>query len=184
MGALIRWSISKFGYDFGRGLVHIFLVVFLQQLAGGSLTDAGLILAMLMGIQAVLVCPFGWLSDKIGRRGLLLIGGVMDSIVLYMLSTVTKFADVYLVIILLAVGGAIRAGALAPFEMDLSGKKRLGTKLSSVMLVSDLAMILAAAAGGYVLDAFGFSQMFVIAAILMFVFNLGIFFVKPGGGGK
>jgi len=184
MGAIARWSISKFGYDFGGNLTRPFLIIFIQQLAGGSLIDAGMILALIMGLQSVLSALFGWLSDKIGRRGLMLAGGFIDSYVYYLLSTITSFQQLYLIVVITSLGGAMRSGALAPFEMGMSEGKMLGTKLSAIMLVSDLAVVSAAVIGGLLLDWYGFRQIFFFAAIVMFVFNIGILFVKPEGEGK
>ncbi|MCY1309586.1 multidrug resistance protein [compost metagenome] len=110
--------------------------------------------------------PVGWLSDRVGRTGLLCMGMAL----LIVADLLLAFADsVPLVLLGVAIWGlhmGFSQGLLATLVADSAPEALKGTAFGVFNLVSGVAMLLASVLAGWLWHSFGASATFLVGAAL------------------
>lgn len=165
--ALVAMIAARFLFLLGVYVVGRFLVLFMAERLGLGADDAaaqaGVAFAVLAGITVVASVPAGWLSDHVGRRPLLLLGGAIAAAGVALLTTAATSAEILLYGSLMAIGSAAFGSASWALLGDLVAGPAAGRLLGLANLGTAGA---AAAAGvfGILIDARGFGPAFAIAA--------------------
>jgi MFS family permease len=150
------------------GLRIALVPLFVVEVLGRSPTTAGLALAVFAIGNASAVFPSGFLSDRIGRRILLIIGLFVAG-----LATATLGAASSLVLML---AGAFIAGAAsgiysAPQQAavaDIIGSKaRAGTAVATFQMMSDLGAIVGSFAVGLIAQQVSYFWSFVVTGAIL-----------------
>jgi MFS transporter, ACDE family, multidrug resistance protein len=151
-------------------LVPLFVVDVLGRGAG----MAGLALATFAIGNVSAVIPSGYLSDRVGRR-LLLIVGLSVSAVATVLVGFTSSLPVFLAAAY--VTGAATGMFISPQQAavaDIVGSKaRGGTAVATFQMMSDFGAILGSLAVGYIAQHLSFSMAFVISGVILLVAAVG-----------
>ena len=156
----------------GLFMVLPVLALYQHQYAGASPLLLGLALGIYGLTQAVLQIPLGLLSDKIGRRPVIVAGLLM----FVLGSLVAAMADT---MIGLVIGRALQGmGAIASTLMamvtDLTSEEKRTVAMASIGASIGLSFILAMIVGPLVAAAMGLSGIFWLTALLGVV-GIGIF---------
>ena len=143
----------------------------------------GILLAAYAVAKAVLSYPMGILSDKIGRKAPIFIGGLGMAYIVYRLISASTVTDLYLLIPITAIFSTLGGSASQALDHELteSGEKQ-GTKLSSLRLVDQLAGMAAILAAGVIIQGRGFPFLFKIIIILQLAYAFTVFIVDTKGG--
>ena len=151
-------------------LVPLFVVDVLGRGAG----MAGLALATFAIGNVSAVIPSGYLSDRVGRR-LLLIVGLMVSAVATALVGFTSSLPVFLAAAY--VTGAATGMFISPQQAavaDIVGSKaRGGTAVATFQMMSDFGAILGSLAVGYIAQHLSFNMAFVISGVILLAAGIG-----------
>ena len=151
-------------------LVPLFVVDVLGRGAG----MAGLALATFAIGNVSAVIPSGYLSDRVGRR-LLLIVGLGVSAVATVLVGFTTSLPVFLAAAY--VTGAATGMFISPQQAavaDIVGSKaRGGTAVATFQMMSDFGAILGSLAVGYIAQHLSFSMAFVISGVMLLAAAVG-----------
>jgi predicted MFS family arabinose efflux permease len=164
---------SLYGFRMlGLFMVLPVLALYQHQYAGASPLLLGLALGIYGLTQAVLQIPLGLLSDKIGRRPVIVAGLLM----FVLGSLVAAMADT---MIGLVIGRALQGmGAIASTLMamvtDLTSEEKRTVAMASIGASIGLSFILAMIVGPLVAAAMGLSGIFWLTALLG-VAGIGIF---------
>ncbi len=156
----------------GGGMVGTVRVLFVRH-QGGSL---GIISAMTAAfLVANFVCqyPWGWLSDRWGRRTVLVIGLVLQSVVGFLYITVN---DPVLFVVLRVFEGAAAASSLPVARAaiaDMVPDELRGRAYGIFAAFLNMGFLFGPAAGG-LLAVVGYAWVFVIAGILRFAGAAGV----------
>ncbi|MDH5628777.1 MAG: MFS transporter [Gammaproteobacteria bacterium] len=157
-------------------LLPIFSVIG-QQLQGYTPALIGLAIGAYGLTQAVFQIPFGWLSDKYGRKPIILMG-----LSLFVIgSLVAAFSDhIYGVIVgrFLQGGGAI-ASAVMALAADLSRDEQRTKIMASIGMSIGIAFTLAMVLGPVMTVWFGLKGIFISTAVLACVAMGIVQFVTP-----
>lgn len=148
-----------------------------SELIGYTPTLIGFAIGAYGLTQAIFQIPFGWLSDKLGRKPIILFGLVLFAIG----SLVAAFSDhIYGVIIgrLLQGCGAI-ASAIMALAADLSRDEQRTKIMASIGMSIGLAFALAMVAGPVLTSWLGLKGIFILIAILTVLAMLVIYFITP-----
>ena len=146
----------------------IIMPVFARRIGelGGTVSDLGWMAMAFALAHAVLSPVLGSLSDRIGRRPLVLLGlaGFSLSNLLYLLAPTTGWF-----IAARAVAGVLTAG-LYPAAMgavdDLSSSEERGSNVGLVMAGYGIGFVVGPVLGGVLFDLWGFAAPFVASGIL------------------
>lgn len=148
-----------------------------EQLAGFSPLWIGLAIGAYGLTQAILQIPFGWLSDKIGRHRVMLLG-----LALFVLgSVVAALAEsVYLVTLgrVLQGAGAI-SGAVLALAADLTREEQRPKVMAIIGATIGLSFALAMVLGPLLAKLAGLSGVFWFTAVMAVAAMLLVAFVVP-----
>ncbi len=134
--------------------------------------------ALMLGICALLVGP---LSDKIGRRKILLFGSFFMSLFLLMHSMANTFLSLLLLRAASGMAGGVLSGAAVAYVGDYFPYEKRGWANGWVMSGIALGQIIGIPLGTFLAEELGFKFPFVIFGVVMFLnfFLILIFVPQP-----
>jgi MFS family permease len=167
--------LSNFATGWSAFGLRIALVpLFISDVMGGSVGVIGWVLAGFAGGNALAVVPSGYLSDRMGRRTLLIVGlatfGVA-TVWLGLVSSVPAF------MVAAFVSGATTGIFMSPLQAavaDVLGREaRAGLPVAAVQMVTDLGAIVGSLAVGWVAEQLNFGWGFFISGIVLLIAAVG-----------
>ncbi|WP_369828262.1 MFS transporter [Mycobacterium sp. E1214] len=156
------------------GLRVALVPLFLSDVMGRSVGVIGVALAAFAAGNALAVIPSGYLSDRMGRRMLLIVGLATSGV-----ATVALGATSSLVAFMVAaaISGATTGIFMSPMQAavaDILGSEaRAGIPVAAVQMLSDLGAIVGSVTVGWVAERFGFGWAFAISGLVLLVAALG-----------
>jgi len=157
----------------GLSIVQIGLPSFVESL-GGSLTSYGIIIGIFSVTQSILQYPYAAISDKLGRRRVVLFG-----MFVYLLGTFLCFTaqDVIQLTIYRAIQGAgAYTSILQAVIGDIYKKDQHSKGMGYYSLYMNVGFFLGFIIGGFVASFFGFRSIFLISGFLIIFSIVFIFF--------
>jgi MFS family permease len=111
-------------------------------------------------VLAIGIIPVGMLSDRLGRRQFLVAGLILSTIAPLLYPLARDMASLYLVGILLGLGGCLFVPTALAIITDLSRQGEHGKAMGWYTASSQLGLMAGPVAGGYIMQQFGFSVAF------------------------
>jgi len=142
------------------------IVPLLAVSLGADPVQAGLINATFMVTAALLSIPAGLVSDRVGRRPLLLGGMAVMAVSSLLLSRSQGLGQMAVVYLLFGAGLATFSPALMSYVADVTPAERLGHAYGRYTMALYCGMTLGPAAGGYAAAVSGLHQVFVLVGCL------------------
>lgn len=158
----------------GMSIVQIGLPSFVESL-GGSLTSYGIIIGIFSVTQSILQYPYAAVSDKLGRRKVVLFG-----MLIYLLGTFLCFTaqDIIQLAIYRAIQGAgAYTSILQAIIGDIYQKDQHSKGMGYYSLYMNVGFFLGFIIGGFFASFFGFRSIFLISGFLICFSIVFIFFV-------
>jgi ACDE family multidrug resistance protein len=152
------------------GLRMAVVPLFISDVLGRGPRMIGLTLALFAVGNVAVVLPSGYLSDRIGRR-LLLIGGLLASGVATIALGATSSVSLFLVAACAAgaASGVFASPQQAAIADILGNTARAGTAVAAFQMMADLGAIVGAMAVAQIAEHFGFGWGFTISGLIMMV---------------
>lgn len=159
-------------YDFissiNSGMVFPFLIIFLREIAGGRLFDAAIFLALYTALSSLFSPLFGWVSDRTGRRGWVILASLGSMATFYWVSSVTHLSQLYPLIALFSLISGM-SSVQSSMSQDLTEGKMQGSKLNALSIVLSIGTIIGTYLGGNIIEMYGFPVVFLMASFLCLV---------------
>ena len=146
---------------------------------GATTVDVGMINSSFLLMAGVLSLPLGILSDRLGRKLLILSGLLVASLTSLLLCVSTTPFQLMAVYVLFGIGLAAFAPTMMSFVADFSPATHLGRSYGWYTLAVYAGMSMGPAAGGFTAQWLGFPPVFVVSGILTFSVFLTAFFFLP-----
>jgi MFS family permease len=118
----------------------------------------------------------GYISDKVGRRLIILVGLLLGGGVSWVIPFTSNYFWVILVLCLFGIGMAMVVSSTAAHVSDLSKKEDFGTAIGTLSTIMDIGQTIGPILSGYVLVAFSYGGVFLMVSIVLLVSAL-IFFI-------
>jgi MFS family permease len=170
-------AIALFLWGFGEGMFFNFVPIYLDNQFFVSKYQIGLILGAFGFFMAITHIPAGRLSDRVGRRPLLMIAWVMG-----LISTAIMGFALTLPLFLVGLFGygltAFVSSPLSSYVTAARGKWPVGTVLSLTTATFGLGMALGPVTGGWIGDHYGMRISFLVAAAVFVISNGFMFFTE------
>lgn len=159
---------------FTLGNTSDFFAILRAQNLGNSLIYVALILVMFNAIYTAVSTPAGILSDKLGRRGLLIIGWLIYAAVYAGFAVANASWVVWLLFAVYGVYYGIIEGVSRAFVADLVPAERRGTAYGWYNGVLSIALLPASLIAGWLWSAVSPASTFYFAALMAFLAAIGI----------
>lgn len=127
---------------------------------GISISDTGFIVSLYSYALAIGIIPVGMLSDRLGRRQFLVAGLIISAGAPFLYPLAKDVGSLYLVGILLGLGGALFMPTALATIADLSRQGEHGKAMGWYTASSQLGLMTGPLAGGYIVQHFGFTAAF------------------------
>jgi len=168
---------------FGLRLLGMFVIlpvfaIYAETLPGGqSLTLVGIAIGAYGLTQALLQIPFGWWSDRFGRKRMIYIGLVIFAIGSFIAAAAP---DIYGVILgrILQGAGAISAAVIA-LTADLTREEHRTKAMALIGSTIGVAFAVSLAASPWLNDIIGVPGIFALTGVLAFAAMLVVWRVVP-----
>lgn len=160
------------------GMIYSIFALFIQDL-GATRAETGLVFS-LGSLSAAIAGPlFGKLSDRIGRKPILLISMIVFSATFILYSQARSYIDVYAIQLLEGVGWAAMGSSAVALIMDIVSDRERGEAIGIYNTTWNIGWIMGPALGGFLAEKIGFRQTFLIASILILLgFIITVKFIK------
>lgn len=168
--ALLLWG-------FGEGMFINFVPIYLDTQFLLSESQIGLVLGAFGFSMAITHIPAGRLSDKIGRRPLLL-GAWLLGLVSTIVMGIAQVLPVFLIGLFSYGLTAFVSSPLSSYVTAARGKWEIATVLSLTTATFGLGMTLGPITGGWIGDHYGMQVSFLIAAGVFLVSNVFMFLIE------
>jgi MFS transporter, DHA1 family, multidrug resistance protein len=151
-----------------NGTLNAFLPLYGREVLGLTVTQLG----WLFGIQTVTTLAvrpaIGFLSDRAGRRWVIVTGLVVCSAAVLLVSIATDLSDIVTAVVAYAAGVAITTAATSAYITDVTRRARYGAAHGVFGTIYDVGDALGPIAAGILVAAVGYMQMFQVMAGVAF----------------
>jgi Na+/melibiose symporter-like transporter len=176
--------LAVFFYGVGVGAVTPFLTLFVKKITGCSDHSAELMFLALMGSTAVGVLPFGWLSDRVGPKKVLLLGMVLIAVASLNGLWVGNLTQIAFVMLLAGLGNAAQSASAYPLLTQVVPGEEVGfyTGLQSTAL--SIAAPLTSVVTGKLIDLGGnYRWIFAVCSISVLIGLAALVSVRMNSAG-
>lgn len=168
--ALSLWGI-------GEGMFYNFVPIRLESEFLLSKQQVGFALGAFGFFMAITHIPGGHLSDRIGRRPMLITAWLLGVVSTLMMG-LAKSLPLYLVGLFLYGVTAFVASPLSSYVTAARGKWEVGTALSLTTATYNLGMALGPASGGWIAENYGMRTSYLVAFVIFVVSSILLFFIE------
>ncbi|ORV43888.1 MFS transporter [Mycobacterium conspicuum] len=156
------------------GLRVALVPLFVTDVMGRGVGITGLVLAMFAAGNAVAVIPSGYLSDRMGRRSLLMVGLATSGATTIWLGALSTLPVFLVVAFLVGATGGIYMSPMQAAVADILGSEaRAGMPVAMVQMVGDLGAIVGSMTLGWLAEQLGYGWGFAISGVVLLVAAVG-----------
>ena len=175
--SLLFVALALLVWGFGEGMFFNFVPIYLDNQFLLNKYEIGWVLGAFGFSMAITHIPAGRLSDRIGRRPLLILAWVLG-----LVSALIMGLALALPLFLIGLFGygltAFVASPLSSYVTAARGKWPIGTVLSLTTATFGMGMVLGPITGGWIGDNYGMRMSFFIASIMFALSSVLILFIE------
>jgi MFS family permease len=161
------YIIGFFGFA-SQSLIFPVMPLYAAQL-GASVSEVGLIVALVAYGNALFMIPFGLLSDRFGRRTFLIAGFVICTLTTLLYTLTTNIVQLSLLRALHGIGLAAQTPTIIATVLDLSPEEQRGKALGWITAATQTGLMAGPIIGGSILNSFGFGTAFISSSIFSLI---------------
>ena len=171
------WSVlfANFATGWSAFGLRIALVpLFISDVMHRSVGVIGVVLGAFAAGNALAVIPSGYLSDRMGRRTLLIVGLAASGVAIIALGNVSSLPAFLVIAGASGVTTGIYMSPLQASVADILGSEaRAGTPVAAVQMMADLGAIIGSMTVGWVAEHLSFSWDFIISGVILLIAAVG-----------
>ena len=133
---------------------------------GVSVAETGLVSSAFMIAASVPAIPLGLVSDRLGRRRLILLGLILTTVSSFLFPLVENLGLLLAVNALAGLGSAAYSPSMTAFVGDISTGRRVGRNLGIYTTAMQVAMSLGPAIGGAIGDFTSYETTFMASGVM------------------
>ncbi|MFS0646701.1 MFS transporter [Siminovitchia sp. 179-K 8D1 HS] len=174
----MRWIVfSQSVAVLGSSLVFPFYLIFIKEVGGGFF-QYGISYGLFTMSSAFVHLIVGKLSDRTGRKWLLLVNSWGMAILLLFFPIVTHVWQVYVLQILLGVAGAMQKTGEKAMLGDFTGQTGRGAAIGNYHFWTTIFASLAVMLGGLLIDLFTLDIIFYVSSFILLISGFFILKIK------
>jgi MFS family permease len=158
----------RLAYTACIGIIWGFLPVFADSAFSVSASGTGILVMLGVLISGVVQIPMGWLADRLNRKLMIIVGGIIVSLALYLFVGARNFRDLLWCCAGFGIGGGIAMPALTAVAVMQGGRLgAMGSVMALLTTAHSMGMLVGAVLAGTMMDLFTLRQAFLIGAACM-----------------
>ena len=169
-------SVVQASQYFAYGIVEAYVILYVKFLHF-DVWIIGVIPAILTLMLVVFKPLMGSVSDKVGRRIIILIGLLIGGGVSFLIPFTTNYFGVILILCGFGIGMAMVISSTAAYVSDISKREEIGTAIGTLSTIMDIGQTIGPILSGYVLITFSFGGVFVMVGVVLLFAALVFYFV-------
>jgi len=168
--------------NMAMGALEAFLPIYAVTVAGLSAFQAGLLWAAQIVVTVLAKPLMGRLSDRIGRRALIVAGLLCCALPFAAIPWLTGFVELMAACLFFGLGEALVTSSSAAMVADLCKARRFGTAMGVFGTIFDVGHAAGPIVSGLLVAALGYGAAFaIIAALLLLAAPWFLAATRPGG---
>jgi len=169
--------LSLMTWGFGEGLWIYLLPIYIGSL-GASPVQIGFVLSAAMVLMTIAFIPAGWLSDRMNRKPIMLVGWLLGFVSVLILALARTWQQALPGLMLYNLSGFCSPVINAYVTADVRPGENLRRTFTVVFTGYTLGTVFSPAAGGWLADAWGLRQVFFLSAVFFFISTVIFLFIK------
>ena len=158
----------RFVYTLCIGIIWGFMPVFADAEFFLSSTDIGILIMLGVFISGLLTPPMGYVADRINKRWMIILGGILCGLAVLSFYRANGFWDLFAANVIFGIGGGISMPPLTALAV-IKGRrvKAMGSVMALLTVAHSFGMLLGALIGGFMMDMFQLRQAFAGGSLIM-----------------
>jgi len=167
--------ISLFIFPLSHGVNHLFQLILPAVLPSVtaelklSYYSAGILAACFAVSYAALQVPIGYVSDRFGRRNIMVLGGLVYSVAIIASGFSTDFSQLAVAQVFAGIGGSSFHPVGLPLFSQLVDRQRLGRAMGFVQMGGAVGSLLSPLAAVFIASIFGWRYSFILLSPVGFI---------------
>ena len=160
----------RFAYAACIGVIWSFLPVFADS--EFSLSSASIGILVMLGVfsSGLLHVPMGFLADRVNRKMMVVIGGLIISYAVFSFEWTNSFRDLFVACLLFGIGGGVAMPALmAMAVLQGNSTNAMGSVMGVLAMAHSLGMLVGSLVAGLMMDIFQLRHAFPSGAVIMII---------------
>jgi MFS transporter, DHA1 family, multidrug resistance protein len=164
-----------------NGTLNAFLPLFAHEALGLAPSALGWLFALQTATTLAMRPAMGMVSDRTGRRGVIIAGLTLCSGAVMLVSLATGLSVLVGGIFIYAIGVAVTTAATSAFITDVSKRAQYGAAHGVFGTIYDVGDALGPIVAGVLVATLGYGSMFRIMAAIALTITTAFYFVSRGG---
>jgi len=183
---LIGLCLFRFTYLACIGIILGFLPVYADSAFSLSSTSIGILVMLGIFVSGLMQIPMGFLADRVNRNLMIIIGGLITGIAIFLFEWAGGFWGLFFDNILFGLGGGISMPAIMALALIKGNNtKAMGSVMALMTMAHSMGMFAGSILAGLVMDIFQLRQAFFLGSLIMgfgvCFFTICIYAPKPNG---
>lgn len=158
----------RLAYTACIGIIWGFLPVLADMEFSASASAIGILVMLGISVSGVMHVPMGWLADRLNRKVMVILGGLVAAVAVHAFNFTTGFQGMLWASVVFGIGGGISMPALmAAAVLRGSSSDAMGSVMALLTVAHSLGMLLGSVFAGVMMDWFELRQAFVFGSALM-----------------
>lgn len=176
--------LSSMFWTFGFMILGPVYAIFVEGIGGGSLVNVGIAYAASFFATGIFSIPFSRLSDKRGKKNIIILGCLIYLPIPFLYPFVTNIVQVFILQIWGGISSAISDPVWEALLAEVTTKKKRGREYGVLYATNQFTGGVAALVGGIIAQFLGFRYTFFLVGILSIIATSIIFLVEEKGPKK
>jgi multidrug resistance protein len=170
--------VFRFAYVVCIGIIWAFVPLYADVKFSLSSSSIGIVIMLGVLISGSINVPMGFVADRINKKIMVVIGGMIVGYAILSFTWVENFSDMGLAAIIFGIGGGVSMPALmamAALKGNTSGS--MGSVMALMNVAHSLGMLTGALIGGLMMDVYKLQWAFPTGAFIMIICS-GVFLIS------
>ena len=173
---IIALFLFRFSHTACIGIIWGFLPVYADTAFSLSSSAIGFLVMLGVMVSGIIHLPMGWAADRLNRRWMVMIGGMIVSGAVWAFAWATGFEYLVAASVVFGIGGGIAIPALMAMAVTRGNRAgAMGSVMAILTVAHSAGMLAGSLMAGAMMDALHLRQVFPLGALLVIV-ALGLFF--------